>query len=67
MPIFQVDHAVFAEAVDRLAGVGVELDEAVAGGDEDDAVVAFAIGPVRDAAAGELARCDGRAIAFPQA
>ena len=63
----QVHHAVLAEAGDQLAGLGVQLDQPVAGGDEDDAVVALAVGPVGDAAAGKLARRDGRALAFAQA
>ena len=52
----EVNHAMIAEAVDRLAGMGVEFDQAIAGGDVDDAVIAIAVGPVGDAAAGELAR-----------
>ncbi len=52
---------------DRLAGLGVQLDQAIAGGDVEDAVVALAVGPIRDAAAGKLARRDGRALAFAQA
>ena len=55
-----------AEAGNRLAGVRIQLDQPVAGGDEHDAVVALAIGPVRDAAAGELARRDRGAIPFAQ-
>ena len=33
---------------DRLAGLRVQLDQAIAGGDVDDALVAAAVGPVRD-------------------
>ena len=51
-----VDDAVLAEAFDRLAGLGVERDQLIAGGHIDDAIVALAVGPVREAAAGELAR-----------
>ena len=64
---FQIDDAVFAEARDRLAGVRVQIHQAVSGGDEHDAVVALAVGPVGNAAARKLARSDGRAISFAQA
>ena len=63
----QVDDAVLAERRDRLAGLRIERDHAVAGGDEDHSIVAFAVGPVRDAAAGELARRDRGAVAFAEA
>ncbi len=62
---FEIDHAVLAERRDRRAGLRVELDKAVPGRHVDDAVVALAVGPVRHAAAGKLARRDGGAVAFP--
>ncbi len=49
------------------AGVGVELNQAIAGGHVEDAVVALAVGPVGHAAAGKLAGRDGGAISFPHA
>ncbi len=62
----QVHHAVLAEPGNRYAGVRVQLDEAIAGGHEDDPVVALAIGPVRDAAAGQLPGRDRCALAFAE-
>ena len=60
----QVDHALIAEAVDRLAGLGVQFDQPVAGGDIENALIAIAVGPVGNAAAGKLARRGGGARAF---
>ncbi len=60
----QIDHAALAERRDHRAVLGVQRDQAVAGGDVEDAVVALAVGPVRDAAAGQLARRDRGAVAF---
>jgi len=51
-----VDDAVGAEAGNGDAGLRVQRDQAVAGGHVDHAVVALAVGPVRKAAAGQLAR-----------
>src|SRR5438477_177381 len=45
----QVEDAVLCERLERLARPGVELHEPVTGGHEDDPVVAFAVGPDRDA------------------
>ena len=59
-----VDDAVGAEAGDRHAGLRVQRDQAVAGRDVDDAVVTLAVGPVREAAARELARRVDGARAF---
>jgi hypothetical protein len=42
----QVDDPVLAEAGHRLAGPGVQRHEPIANGDEEDTVVAFAVGPV---------------------
>ena len=51
-----VDHAVLAEGVDRPAGLGIQFDQPVAGGYIQDALIAFAVGPIGDAASRELAR-----------
>ncbi len=56
----EVDDAVLAEARNRLAGLRVERDEAVAGGDVDDAIVTLAVGPVGESAARQLARRPAR-------
>src|SRR5262245_19981336 len=42
----QVDDAVLTERRDWLAGLRIELDETIAGGDVDDAFVVSAVGPV---------------------
>ena len=60
----QVDDAALAERRDHRAVLGVERDQAVAGRDVEDAIVALAVGPVRDAAARQLARRDRGAVAF---
>ena len=57
---FHIDHAVIAEGFDRPAGMGIEFDQAIAGGDVEDAVIAIAVGPIGHAAAGKLARRDRR-------
>src|SRR5579863_300448 len=62
----EVHHSVPAEARDGSACVGVQLYEPVTGSDEDDPIVALAVGPVRDAAAGKLPGRDGRALAFAE-
>ena len=49
---------------DRLAGTGVEFHQPVAGGIEQDALIAIAVRPVGDAAARQLARRDGGADPF---
>src|SRR6185503_15342278 len=59
-----VDDAVGAEAGNRDAGLRVERDQPVAGRDVDDALVALAVGPVREAAARELTRRLDGARAF---
>ena len=46
-PDLQVDDAAGAERLDQRAGLGVELDEPVAGRHVDDPLVAFAVGPVQ--------------------
>ena len=48
----------------RNAGLGVERNQMIAGRDRQDALVAFAVGPVRDAAARSLARRHFAALAF---
>src|SRR5712691_2563907 len=63
----QIDDAVLAERRDERAVLRVELDEPVAGRHINDAVVAFAVGPVRHAAARELPRRDRRAPPFAKA
>src|SRR5439155_10849914 len=60
----QIDEPALAERLHHRAVLRVQLDEAIAGRHVDDALVAFAVGPVRDAAAGELARRDGGAISL---
>ena len=55
-PFLQIDHAVFSERRNRLARLGVQRNQAVADGDKQDAVVAFAVGPIRDTAARQFAR-----------
>ena len=60
----EIDHAALAEAGNGLTGFGVEFDEAIADGDENDAVVALTVGPVRNAASGELARGHAGPAAF---
>src|SRR6516164_4018003 len=60
----QIDDAGLAERVDHRAVLRVELDETVASRDINHAFVAPAVGPVRDAAAGQLARRDGGPVAF---
>ena len=62
--LLHVDDAAFAERRDHRAGLRVERDQAVAGRHVEDALVAFAVGPVRHAAAGQLARRDRGAVAF---
>ena len=51
--LLEIDHAVLAEARDRAPGRRVKRDQAIAGGDVEDAVL-FAVGPVGEAAAREL-------------
>ena len=66
--LLEVDDTVGAEARHGLAGLGVERDQAVTGGDVDDALVTLAVGPVGEAAARQLARRPARgALAFVQA
>ena len=49
------------------AGVGVQFDQPIAGADEDHALVASPVGPIRYPASGQLARGDRGAIAFTEA
>ena len=46
----QVDDAFLAERVDLLAGVSIQFDQTIAGGDVNHAVVPAAVGPVCQAA-----------------
>src|SRR5262249_58154707 len=62
--LLHVDDAALAERLDHRAVLGIQLDQAEAGGDVEDALVALAVGPVRDAAARELTRRDRRAVPF---
>src|SRR6476660_6121473 len=62
--LLQIDDAVGAERADHRASVRVERDHPVAGREVDDAIVTAAIGPVRHAAAGELAWRYHGALAF---
>ena len=64
--LLQVDDAVPAEALDRVAGFGVKRHELVANGDVEDALL-LAVGPVREAAARQLARGRDGALALVQA
>src|SRR5439155_5951663 len=66
-PLLEIDDAVGAERIDHRAGVRVERDETIARRDVDDAVVAAAVGPVRESAARELPRRDAGAFALTQA
>src|SRR5439155_339641 len=54
----QIEDAALAERRDRLAGLRAQFDESITDRVEDDAVVALAVGPVRESAARELARRD---------
>ncbi len=61
--VFQVNDAVPAERGDARAGLCVQGDQTVTGGDIQDALVA-PVGPVRHAASRQLARRRGGARAF---
>ena len=63
----QIDDAIFAERGDRRAVVRVQRDEAIAGRDVEDAVVAAPIAPIGKPAARQLARRDAGAFSFAQA
>src|SRR6185503_15607242 len=65
--LFQVEDPVSAERRHRLAGPGVQLYQTIARRHEHDAIVALAVGPVRDTAARKLARRHACAFAFAQA
>src|SRR5439155_396433 len=54
--LLEIDDAVLAERLHRRTRLRVERDEAIAGCDVQNAVVTPAVGPVRQAAAGELPR-----------
>ena len=62
--LLHVDDAAFAEGRNHRAVPGVEGDQAVAGRHVEDALVALAVGPVRHAAARQLARRDRGAVAL---
>src|SRR5438552_2222742 len=64
---FQIDSAVFAKAANRCAGLRIERDKPVAGSDVKYPLVpSRAIAPVRQSAAGKLARriASARPFAF---
>ena len=50
-----IHHAVLAKAFDGLAGMSVQFDQAEAGGDIDNAVIAPAVSPIGNAAPRKLA------------
>src|SRR5207237_4644931 len=60
----EIDDAALAERLDHRPVLRVQRDQAIAGRDVQDALVVPAVGPVGDAAAGELARRDRGAIAL---
>src|SRR5205807_10053512 len=60
----EVDDATLAEGLDHRAVLRVERDQTIARRHVEDAFVAFAVGPVGDAAAGELPGRDRGPIAF---
>ena len=62
----QIDDAVLAEAGDRGAAPGIERDEPVAGRDVENPLLP-AVGPVREATAGQLAGRGFGALTFPLA
>src|SRR5258705_11791643 len=64
---FRIHEAVLAEGGDRRAGLRVELRKPVAGRDVDDALVAAAVGPVRQSAARQLPRREAGALALAHA
>src|SRR6185369_11638822 len=64
---FQIDQSVLAERRDRRTGLGVQFREPITGGDIDDALVTASVGPVREAAARELARRKAGPLAFAHA
>ena len=55
-PLFRSTMPLVPNELISCAGLRVERDEPIAGRDVDDALVALAVGPVRDAAARELPR-----------
>ena len=59
----QINDAGVAEAGDRAAGLRVQRDQPEPGRDVENALVS-SVGPVRDTAARQLARCGGAARAF---
>src|SRR5262249_49193689 len=63
----EIDDAVLAEGGDRCTGLRVQFDETVSGRHVDDAFVASAVGPVRDAAARQLSRRHGGALPLAHA
>ena len=65
--LLEIDDAVLSEVADRNAGLGVERDELVADGDEEDAFVAASVRPVRDAASRQRPRRRRGALVFVDA
>src|SRR5262249_19075925 len=62
--LLQIDDAALAERRHHRAVLGVERDQAIAGGHVEHTVVAFAVGPVRHAPARQLPRGDRGAVAL---
>ena len=62
--LLHVDDAALSKRRNHRAGPGIERDQAVAGRHVEDALVALAVGPVRHAAARQLARRDRGAVAL---
>ena len=62
--LLQIDDAVDAEVLERHAVLRVEADQLIADRHVEDALVALAVGPVADAAAGQAPRRSQRALAF---
>ena len=60
---FQIDDAAAAKSRDRIARLGVQCDQPIAGRDIDDSFVPT-IGPVGQPASGQLPRSVGAAHAF---
>src|SRR5437867_4225180 len=59
----EIDNTVLAEGRYASAGLGIERDEPIAGRDVQDSFL-FAIGPIRQAATGQLPRRVDRSRAF---
>ena len=63
----QVEDAALAERRHQRAGSGVQLDHLIAGRDVDHALIALAVGPIRDPATRELPRRNRGAPALTEA